>query len=227
VVTGTVDEQSRAGDQRLNSFLRRAVTPLPDVRWEALASQISGALDAELESAEAGDERLDELLKSEPLPDLNWDRLASQISDAVAAEAASVEEREAEAPAVIGRIGFGRRVRAFAVAAAVALVAAVGIKIATQSHGPTGGARPGRVDVAQVTPPKATVKPFIEIDAPSVEVAAKPASTEIAIGPSTAYADNPDDSYLRRNATARESVVIAAPVQVRSDDENDPSYMFD
>jgi anti-sigma factor RsiW len=229
VVTGTVDEPSRAEDQRLNTLLKAALTPLPEVRWEALAGRISGALDAELETAEAGDERLDELLKSDVLPALNWDRLASHISGAVAAaaEARDVDEEREEAPAVIGRIGFGRRVRAFAVAAAVAVVAAVGIKVASDGRGPVNTAKPNGTDVAVVTPSKKVVKPFIEVEGPSVEVAAKPADTEIAIGPSSEYAANSDDSYLRRNAAAREQVVIAAPVPVRSDDDSDASYMFD
>ena len=62
VVTGTVGEQSRAADQKLNATLK-AATPLPAIRWEALSQRISDAVDAAVADTDAGDERFDEVLR--------------------------------------------------------------------------------------------------------------------------------------------------------------------
>src|SRR5207249_4289587 len=55
VVTGSVDEGSRASDQKLNAVLK-AATGLPEIRWEALSRQISAAIDAGVEAGDAQDE---------------------------------------------------------------------------------------------------------------------------------------------------------------------------
>jgi anti-sigma factor RsiW len=44
MVTGSVDEASRAEDQKLNAILK-AATPLPAVRWDELSKRIGAAID--------------------------------------------------------------------------------------------------------------------------------------------------------------------------------------
>jgi hypothetical protein len=115
VVTGTVDEDARAADQRLNAVIM-AMPAVPAVRWDALAREISGSIDRELAATGADDEKLDGLLRSTPLPSLNWDRLASHLSERVA-EAAGVEEREAAREVVVYRMPWVKTVVRVAVAA--------------------------------------------------------------------------------------------------------------
>jgi len=225
VITGTVDERSRAEDQKLNAMLKAAVTPLPEIRWEAFAARVSASIEAELVATDAQDERLDELLQSDPLPTVNWDRFASHLSKAVAAEVAGREVDE-ERPAVIGRIGFASRFRQMAIAAAVLLAASVGIKMATNSN-PTVAPTKGTEVV--VNPTIATIpKPsqFV-FEGPTVEPGSKPNTVEIAIGPSASYAANVEDDYARRGTSNRSPVVIALPSVVRADEDAESAFMFD
>ena len=207
VVTGSVDEASRADDQKLNAVLK-AVAPLPAIRWEALSRRISAAVEAQVEAGDAQDEKLDAMLRSAPVPAVNWDRLAGHLSRAVAAEA-GVEER----PEVIGRIGRARTASRWAMAACVAMAAGVGI-FAYVHRGQTGGTGPGRDQIA-VNPTKGT----LIVEAPAVEVASRPAVAEVSIGPSRDYAIDSDEGLYRRGVAARSPVVIATPVSSNEDAE--------
>jgi anti-sigma factor RsiW len=225
VITGTVDEQSRAEDQKLNAVLKAAVTPLPEIRWDELAARVSASIDAELVATDGQDERLDELLQSDPLPAVNWDKFASLLSNAVAAEVAGAK-REEERPAVIGRIGFASRFRQMAIAAAVMLAAAVGIKVATNSN---QSLPPNKGTEVVVNPiPKLPKPSQFFVEAPSVELAGKPGTVEVEIGPSASYAANVEDDYARRGTLSRSPVVIALPsVHVRTDEDAETAFMFD
>src|SRR4051812_11393277 len=89
VVTGSVDEASRAEDQRLNAVLR-GLPPVPAMDWEQVTRQISGTVEAEITRVDAEDERVETLLRSSaPLPNLDWDRLAERISKGIDAETAA------------------------------------------------------------------------------------------------------------------------------------------
>jgi negative regulator of sigma E activity len=223
VITGTVDERSRAEDQKLNALLKAAVTPLPEIRWDEFAARVSASIEAELVATDAADERLDELLQSAPLPVVHWDKLASHLSHAVAAEAASAREVEDERPAVIGRIGFASRFRQMAIAAALMLAAAVGIKVASNSTQPIATGTGGRTDITVPNTVVATGKIVIEV--PTVEAAGTPATAEIAIGPSPSYAANVEENYARRD---RSPVVIALPsVPVKADEDSESAFAFD
>ena len=70
VVTGTVSEQSRAQDQKLNAVLK-AATPLPAIRWEALSQRVSDAVDAAVADTDASDERFDEMPQKDVAEALN------------------------------------------------------------------------------------------------------------------------------------------------------------
>jgi hypothetical protein len=206
VVTGSVDEGSRVSDQKLNAVLK-GVAPLPAIRWEALSQRISAAVDAEAEAGDAQDEKLDAMLRSAPVPAVNWDRLAGHLSRAVAAEA-GVEER----PAVIGRIGWTRTASRWAMAACVAMAAGVGILVYMHRGQPSGrGGTPG----VAIENPKAT----LIVEAPTVEVASRPAVAEVSIGPSAQYAVDSDEGLYRRGVAARSPVVIATPVSSNEDAE--------
>ena len=178
VVTGTVSEASRAADQKLNVILK-AATPLPEIRWEALAKQISAAVDAEVGATDANDDQFDEMLRAaSPMPAVNWDRLASQISGAVAAEA---EAKVVEAPAVIGRIGFGRKFASFAVAACVLVATGIGFKAYLGGHSGTP------TQIAKDQPKVDSPSSEYVLLTPTSEASKDPAVAEISIGPSKSF----------------------------------------
>src|SRR3954451_15703857 len=140
VVTGSIDEQTRAEDQQLNAILA-AATPLPELQWDELSRRISAAVDVEIETGDAEDAQLVELLRTAPMPAVNWDRLAGHLSQTIAAETAAAPVtpmRIAGAdkqPAVVGRIGWVRTASRMAMAACVLLAAGVGIRMYTLNPG--------------------------------------------------------------------------------------------
>lgn len=217
VVTGTVDEESRLADQKLNAILK-AVTPLPTVKWDQLAAQISSSLDAELAAGDEEDARLDLLLQSNPMPALDWDKLAGHLSKAVAAEVVGANEREQEEekPSVLFRIGFAQKATRWAVAACLLGAAAVGIRMYSGHSGNTLVTQPNPVG------PVGTVVAQVEI--PKAEVSSQPAVAEISIGPSKAYADVSNQEFYH-GVASRAPVVIAVPVG--SDDDADHILGFD
>jgi len=208
VVTGTVDEQSRASDQKLNAILKMA-GPVPAVRWDALAGHISSSLDEELAAADEQDMKLDALLHSDPLPALNWDRLAGEISKAVAAEMGQEVE---ENPAVILRIGWVQKASRWAVAACLIGAAAVGIRMYTHQ--------------SPVAPsPMGTGQAIAEVVIPTAEGSNQPAVAEVSIGPSKTYAEVEDQELYRRNVASRAPVVIAVPLG--NEDDSDHAMDFE
>ena len=114
--------------------------------------------------------RLGELLAAIPSVDLDWDRLASHLSSAI--------DAEVDAPAVVGRIGFGAWGRWAGALAAVATVA-VGVGLFARHRSP--------VDVA-VKPTPAAVQPVIVVTGPTVDVDRGVAVAEVRVGPSPALA---------------------------------------
>jgi anti-sigma factor RsiW len=226
VVTGSVDEASRAEDQRLNAVLR-GLPAVPAMDWDHVTRQISGAVEAEITRVDAEDERVETLLRSAPLPNLDWDRLAERISKGIDAEKASAPvvavkpakaapAREQERPAVAGRIGFVRTFSRFAIAACVLVATGLGIRMYNKPVAtPVTPGNPGGPTVVVVQ----TV-----IETPTVEVAKSPAVAEISIGPSKAYAENTDaDLYRRGIGSNRSQVVIATPAPPADDDGSDHS----
>jgi hypothetical protein len=202
VVTGSVDEQARAEDQRLNVILKGA-TPLPELRWDELSRRISAAVDGEMAGANAEDQAFDAMLRSTPKPAVRWDRLADHLSKTIAAEAgAQADER----PAVIGRIGWVQTASRLAMAACLVLAAGLGIRFYMK-------ARPG------VDKPSNTA--VVIVDTPKVETSNGPAVAEISIGPSKQYVASSDSEMYRVGVASRSPVVIAAPVA--SDEEGDRS----
>jgi hypothetical protein len=231
VVTGNVDEASRAQEQKLNAILKSAA-PLPAIRWEKLSERISAALDAELVATDASDAELDAVLKSAPIPELNWDRLASHLSSAVASElsqdAPVLQIRPTPTPAgsgssstVAGRIGFTRAFRRIAMAACVAVAATIGLRQLNHST-PIAPTNPGKIEVAVNQPP------VVEIEAPTVELANKPPVAEISIGPSNSYAVTSDEGLYRRGVASRPAIVIAVPARpANSTDDDADAYAFE
>jgi anti-sigma factor RsiW len=221
VVTGTVSEQSRAADQKLNGVLK-AATPLPEIRWEALSQRISDAVDAAVADTDAGDERFDEMLRSaSPMPPLIWERLASHLSGAVDAEAR--REEEDEKPAVLGRIGWVRTFGSLAVAACVLVATGLGLRsyMMTGGNTNTGGQHAvaptqGRTEVAVASP-----QSKVEIDVPTAEAARQPAVAEVSIGPSKSYAAS-DEGY--HYTASRSPLVIVTPAD-RVPDDTEPSWL--
>src|SRR5437763_2310389 len=212
MVTGTVSEQSRAADQKLNVTLK-AATPLPAIRWEALTRQISAAVDAAVADTDAGDERFDEMLRSaSPTPVLNWDRLASQLSGAVAAEAE--REEEDEKPAVLGRIGWVRTFGRLAVAACVLVVTGLGLRTYMMTGGNTNTGVPHAIAPTPVPPTLADATPKVEIDVSTAEAAKQPAVADVSIGPSKSYAASDEGYHYQAN---RSPVVIVTPADRASD----------
>jgi anti-sigma factor RsiW len=219
VVTGTVDEQSRATDQKLNGLLK-SIPAGPAIKWDALARHISASIDTELAAKDADDEKLDALLHATPLPSLNWDRLASHISDQVAAQTAVVEKqrepkREPEREVTVYRMPWLRTVSRLAVAACVLLVAGLGIRFMMQRG--TGS------DQTAVGPKTATTpQAIVMVEGPTVETAGpgKSQVAEVSIGPSNAYAVNSDEELYRRGVANRPQVVIAFPVTQIDDSDH-------
>jgi hypothetical protein len=225
VVTGTVDEESKAQDRKLNAILK-GLPPLPQVRWEALAGQISAAVEAELERADVEDEKLDQFLKGMPTPEVNWEQFAGKISQAIAAEHGEPQRGEAdpvereERPAVIGRIGWVRTASRLAMAACVVLAATLGIRF--YMHGGSTG------EVTPVNPGAAHPGPaVVMVDTPKVEISNKPAVAEISIGPSKAYVANADQEMYRSGVASRSAVVIASPVTSDEDGDRAAGLGFD
>jgi glycine/D-amino acid oxidase-like deaminating enzyme len=201
VVTGNVDEQTRAEDQRLNVILKGA-TPLPELRWDELSRRISTAVDGEMAGVNAEDQAFDAMLRSTPKPAVRWDRLADHLSKAIAAEA-QADER----PAVIGRIGWVRTASRLAMAACVVLAAGLGIRFYMKAP-PAVGPETGKTVV-------------VIVDTPTVERSSGTAVAEISIGPSKQYVASSDSEMYRVGVASRSPVVIAAPVT--SDEEGDRS----
>jgi anti-sigma factor RsiW len=213
VVTGTVSEASRLEDQRLNAVLK-AATPLPAIRWDALAKHLSQSVDAEVGATDAADDQFDEMLRAaSPMPAVNWDRLASQISGAVAAEA---DRDVREAPAVIGRIGFGRKVASMAVAAVVLIATGIGLRTYLGGHSGTPATNAPSQLVQSNPKTDETPKAFVEVVVPSSEGSKGPAVAEISIGPSKTYAAS--DMGYQRVAGSRSPVVILTPAGGGQDD---------
>jgi hypothetical protein len=210
VVTGSVDEQSRLEDQKLNAILK-SVSPLPSLKWDQLASQISASLDAELAAADEEDAKLDVVLMSTPMPELNWDKLAGHLSKAVAAEV-GIQTREDETPEAVYRMGWVRTASRWAMAACVLGAAAVGIRM-MQNRGT------GPLPVPQ------TITKVAMVETPQAEPSNQPAVAEISIGPSKAYAEASDQELYRRGVATRSPVVIAVPVG--SEDDADHSMDFE
>jgi negative regulator of sigma E activity len=206
VVTGTVDQEAKAADQKLNGLLRAAIAPVPEVRWEALAERISSAIDREAAVRDEQDEKLDEALRALPAPAVNWDRLAAHLSDAVAREEAVASKLRGK----VFSIKWVRTVSQLAVAACLAVAAAVGIR-AYLNRGPvTSGPKPVAV---------------VEVGGPERSNATAVASIEI--GPSAAYVTRLEDEEMfgRGVASARTPMVIALPAPVA--DEGDRGLMFE
>ena len=197
VVTGTVDHEARAADQKLNGLLKSAVGAVPAIRWDALAVQISGSIDREVALRDEHDDALDEALRALPTPDLNWERLAAHLSGAVAREAQKVVE-----PSIRERVyslKWVRRASQLAMAACIAVAAAVGIRAYL---------RPAGTVVGPATP-VAVVK--IEVGGP--ERSAATAVAQIKIGPSEEYVKLAEERELYGGAVAsgRGPIVIALP----------------
>jgi anti-sigma factor RsiW len=202
VVTGTVDHEARAADQKLNGLLKSAVGPVPAVRWDALAVQISGSIDREVAFRDEHDDALDEALRALPTPDLNWERLAAHLSGAVAKEAQKVVE-----PSVRERVyslKWVRRASQMALAACLVIGAAVGIRAYLR---PT----------ATTVQPTGPVVAKIEIGGP--ERATATAVAQVKIGPSEEYVKLAEERelYGQGVASGRGPIVIALPVSVSED----------
>jgi hypothetical protein len=152
------------------------------------------------------------LRAASPMPAVNWDRLASQISGAVAAEA---ESKVGEAPAVIGRIGFGRKFASFAVAACVLVATGIGLTAYLGGHSgtPGTGTKLAQTDVPKVDRSKDVL---VSILTPTSEDSKDPAVAEISIGPSKSYAAS--DMGYERVAGNRSPVVIVTPAGAGQDD---------
>ena len=220
VVTGTVDQDTRAQDQKLNGLLKTAVTPLPQIRWDALAAQISGSIDREVAFRDEQDDALDDALRSLPTPNLNWDRLAAHLSSAVGADAAKpVEEPFRER---VYSLKWVRRASQMALAACLAVAAAVGIRAYL---------RPDPVTPAGTGTDRTTVvadKGTIRVDIGGPEKATATAVAKVEIGPSPEYARlrEEQESYDSGVASSRSPIVIALPVS--ASDELDRTYgMFE
>jgi anti-sigma factor RsiW len=217
VVTGTVSEQSRVEDQKLNALLK-AAPPLPEIRWEALSQRISDAVDAEVGATDAGDDQFDEMLRAaSPMPAVNWDRLANHLAGAVAAEA---DGDVVEAPAVIGRIGFGRKFASLAVAAVVLVATGLGLRTYWGgNHGTPGTGQQAQVAQSQSNPVE-TATTLVQITTPTPEDSKQPAVAEISIGPSKSYAAS--DVGYQRVAGSRSPVVIVTPANGERQDDWEP-----
>lgn len=223
VVTGTVDEQTRAEDQQLNAILATA-TLLPQLQWDELSRRFSAAVDAEIESGDAEDEKLVELLRSAPMPVVNWDRLAGHLSQTIAActaAAAAAPMRIAGADdraSVAGRIGWVRTASRMAMAACVLLAAGVGIRM--YMHRPVGS----DIVVGPInTAPHGQA--IVMVETPQIETSKQAAVAEISIGPSKEYVASADPDSYRRGVASRSPVVIATPVT--SDDESAAGLGFE
>jgi hypothetical protein len=221
VVTGTVDEQTRAEDQQLNAILATA-TPLPELQWDELSRRISAAVDVEIESGDAEDQQLVELLRSAPMPAVNWDRLAGHLSQTIAAETAAAPGAPMriadERPMVIGRIGWVRTASRMAMAACVLLAAGVGIRMYMHNQGGSNRA----VGPINIAPPGQAI---VMVETPQIETTKQAAIAEISIGPSKEYVASADPDSYRRGVASRSPVVIAAPVT--SDDESAAGLGFE
>jgi negative regulator of sigma E activity len=206
VVTGNVDEQTRAEDQRLNAILK-AATPLPELQWDELSRRISAAVDDEMAGASAEDQAFDAMLRSTPKPAVKWDRLADHLSNVIAAEAEAGAQQADERPAVIGRIGWVRTASRLAMAACVVLAVGLGIRFYMKAPSAVVPDTRGQV--------------VVFVDTPAVEKSNGTAVAEISIGPSKQYVASSDSDMYRVGVASRSPVVIAAPVA--PEDEGDRS----
>lgn len=208
VVTGTVDPAAHEQERKLNAILK-ASPALPSVRWDALAQQISGAIDAEIAAPAESDEDLDVLLRSAPQPSVNWDRLADQISSSIAAENEAAERKQRRAFSLT----WVRAASGLAVAAVLAIAAMVGVRayLDRESTGGGSGLAQGPIPIAK-------------IDGPRNEVATGPAVVEIQIGPSPAFASSYEAEDVR-SAMAKGPIVIASPA--RPAEESGGGFMFE
>jgi anti-sigma factor RsiW len=211
VVTGTVDEAAQAPDQRLNDVLK-AAPALPALRWDELTKRISTAVDDLVEAGSTAsgveDQRLDSLLRSSPMPAVDWERLAGHLSEVVGTSAV-----EAEAPAVIGRIGFARRLRQMAVAASVLLVGGVIAIVAVRKGGKNTHELP-------IGPSNS----IVQVDTNKVELPNQPALAEIQIGPSPSYAKAESELNRRGVGVASRSPVVIVTPATPEDGDFDPEH---
>ena len=196
VVTGTVDADAKAADQKLNGLLRSAIPPVPEVRWEALAERISASIDLEAAARDEQDERLDEALRALPAPAVNWDRLASHLSDAVAREAAAATKLRSK----VFSLKWVRTASQLAVAACLAVAAAVGIRAYLNRSPGTG---PGPI----------ATNPQIVIDIGGPERSTGTAVASVEIGPSEVALRRAEDEEMFGDGalSARTPIVIALP----------------
>ena len=217
VVTGTVDHQAKAQDQKLNGLLKSAVAPLPAIRWDALAAQISASVDREVAFRDEQDDALDNALRALPTPSLNWDRLAAHLSSAVSKQAGQAEEQPIRER--VYSLKWVRRATQLAMAACITVAAAIGIRAYLRQDATTN------ITVGPVQP----IGPFVaKVDVAGPEKAAATAVAQISIGPSAEYTrlQEQDESFSRGLASARSPIVIALPVSV-SDDTDRAYGMFE
>ncbi|HSI35514.1 MAG: anti-sigma factor [Phycisphaerae bacterium] len=209
-IQAKLDQLEAHADERLDALLKS--WPTPQVNWDVLATTIS----SNIELAEArADQELDTALKSTPMPAVNWDALATTISGRVAeaaGEQAAAESTQRERM----RIGSGGRfVRNFtrmAIAAAVVVAAAVGIRM--YQGGDRGGVQNPSQPVA------------VEIvEGPQREEATAAAVVDVQIGPSKSYAARTYEYEDYAALGGRAPVVFASPVRVAEDTA--PSGFFE
>lgn len=212
VVTGNVRESSREADQKLNAIFKAARVG-PHIRWEALAHHISAAIDQELAVTDASDDKLDAILRSAPTPQVNWNALANQISGAIARQEEEAPSREEQRPEVILKISWARRISAVALAACLAIVGWVSIRMYQDQPGDNGK--------GGIVRPVTTAK----VEGPQVELASGPAVADISIGPSSSYAAA-DEEY-NRGVVARAPVVIALPAAPAEDSGSALGFSFE
>jgi negative regulator of sigma E activity len=223
VVTGTVDQEAKAQEQKLNGLLKSALPRVPEVRWDALAAHISAAIDREAAARDESDETLDAALRSLPVPAINWDRLASHISDSVAAQEAAPSQQQVPHMRIAGERERGRErvlslkwvrtVSQLAVAACVMIAAAIGIRSYLHHAapvGPNGGGTGGQTSVAVAD---------VKIGGPEKAPGAATAVAAIDFGPSASYASRREEEerFGGGIASSRAPIVIAFPAPTAED----------
>jgi hypothetical protein len=240
MVTGTVDEASRAADQKLNAILK-AAGPVPSMNWAALAQHISQSIDAQMQAEDASDARLDEALRAAPLPEVNWNRLAQHISQSIDAEMQTADASDEKldtilrAAAPLPHINWNRL--AAHISQHVAETAAEEQAARTVVYRVSWVRRVSQLAVAACVLLATTIGILIyknsgttttivagrsEVEVPLTEPAAGPAVAEVKIGPSASYVarNSGEDTFA-----ARASIVIAVPA--RRADEFDRAGMFE
>lgn len=92
MVTGKIAPHVAAEDQKLQRLFTH-LAPLPAVRWDRLAAQLTAAVQNEMESVGAEDEALTAALRAAPVPAVNWNALAKQISNHIDSAEGEAEAR--------------------------------------------------------------------------------------------------------------------------------------